>query len=151
MRTIIESVTKHYDRNAQAITPVQQNTGEIFAIVRKRLFDTLPPVDKIEEGFNSASNATSLICYEQGHEKWMSPQEQHPEGVWSYEGLRILATGDYLKVFDPEDPTTVKWEGEINLKPLGLFTDDAHGLYEKFGFRMLTRPDTFMEIVSKPS
>ena len=42
LRTLIESLTKHYDRNAQAITPVQQNTGEIFAIVRKRLFDGLP-------------------------------------------------------------------------------------------------------------
>ena|SRR5688572_1068112 len=37
------------------------------------------------------------------------------------------------------------------LQRWGLATDDAHGLYEKFGFRMLTRPDTFMEIVSKPS
>ena len=42
LRTLIESLTKHYDRNAQAITPVQQNTGEVFAIVRKRLFDGLP-------------------------------------------------------------------------------------------------------------
>jgi hypothetical protein len=33
LRTLIESLTKHYDRNAQAITPVQQNTGEVFAIV----------------------------------------------------------------------------------------------------------------------
>jgi hypothetical protein len=49
LRTLIESLTKHYDRNAQAITPVQQNTGEVFAIVRKRLFDGLPSADKIDE------------------------------------------------------------------------------------------------------
>jgi hypothetical protein len=49
LRTLIESLTKHYDRNAQAITPVQQNTGEIFAIVRKRLFDSLPSKDRIDE------------------------------------------------------------------------------------------------------
>jgi hypothetical protein len=49
LRTLIESLTKHYDRNAQAITPVQQNTGEVFAIVRKRLFDGLPPPDRIDE------------------------------------------------------------------------------------------------------
>jgi hypothetical protein len=49
LRTLIESLTKHYDRNAQAITPVQQNTGEVFAIVRKRLFDGLPSPDKIDE------------------------------------------------------------------------------------------------------
>jgi len=49
LRTLIENLTKHYDRNAQAITPVQQNTGEVFAIVRKRLFDTLPPPERIDE------------------------------------------------------------------------------------------------------
>jgi len=49
LRTLIEGLTKHYDRNAQAITPVQQNTGEVFAIVRKRLFDSLPSSDRIDE------------------------------------------------------------------------------------------------------
>ena len=49
LRTLIESLSKHYDRNAAAITPVQQNTSEVFAIVRKRLFDTLPTDDRIDE------------------------------------------------------------------------------------------------------
>ena len=49
LRTLVESLTKHYDRNAQAITPVQQNTGEVFAIVRKRLFDGLPAQDRVDE------------------------------------------------------------------------------------------------------
>ncbi len=49
LRTLIENLSKHYDRNAQAITPVQQNTGEVFEIVRKRLFDKLPPEDRIDE------------------------------------------------------------------------------------------------------
>jgi len=49
LRTLIENLSKHYDRNAQAITPVQQNTGEVFAIVRKRLFDDLPPPDRVDE------------------------------------------------------------------------------------------------------
>ena len=49
LRTLIENLTKHYDRNAQAITPVQQNSGEVFAIVRKRLFDGLPSQDRIDE------------------------------------------------------------------------------------------------------
>jgi hypothetical protein len=30
LRTLIENVSKHYDRNAQAITPVQQNIGEVY-------------------------------------------------------------------------------------------------------------------------
>jgi hypothetical protein len=49
LRTLIDSLTKHYDRNAQAITPVQQNSAEVFAIVRKRLFDNLPPAERIDE------------------------------------------------------------------------------------------------------
>ena len=49
LRTLIENLTKHYDRNAQAITPVRQNSGEVFAIVRKRLFDTLPDPLRIDE------------------------------------------------------------------------------------------------------
>ena len=49
LRTLIENLSKHYDRNAQAITPVQQNSGEIYEIVRKRLFDELPLEDSIDE------------------------------------------------------------------------------------------------------
>jgi hypothetical protein len=49
LKTLIENLTKHYDRNAQAITPVQQNTGEVFAIVRKRLFDALPSSERLDE------------------------------------------------------------------------------------------------------
>jgi hypothetical protein len=49
LRTLIDSLTKHYDRNAQAITPVQQNSAEVFAIVRKRLFDKLPSAERIDE------------------------------------------------------------------------------------------------------
>lgn len=39
LQTLIENLTKQYDKHAQAITPVQQNTGEVYEIVRKRLFD----------------------------------------------------------------------------------------------------------------
>src|SRR5208282_546557 len=49
LRTLIENLSKHYDRNAQAITPVQQNSGEVYEIVRKRLFDELPSADRIDE------------------------------------------------------------------------------------------------------
>jgi hypothetical protein len=33
----------------QAMGGDQQNTGEVFEIVRKRLFDKLPPADRIDE------------------------------------------------------------------------------------------------------
>ncbi len=38
-----------------------------------------------------------------------------------------------------------------NLQRWGLTTDDAHGLYEQFGFFRTKRPEIFMEKVSKPS
>ena len=38
-----------------------------------------------------------------------------------------------------------------NLQRWGLATDDAHGLYEKFGFKLIKRPEIFMEFVSTPS
>ena len=37
------------------------------------------------------------------------------------------------------------------LQRWGLATEDAHGLYERYGFRIVSRPETFMERVSKPS
>lgn len=37
------------------------------------------------------------------------------------------------------------------LQRWGLATEDAHGLYRQYGFRIVTRPDTFMEIVVAPS
>ena len=49
LKGVIDSLSKHYDRNAVAITPVQQNSGEVFEIVRKRLFDELPDAARIEE------------------------------------------------------------------------------------------------------
>jgi hypothetical protein len=48
LKAAIDGLSKHYDRNATAITPVQQNTGEVFEIVRKRLFDGLPDAVMIE-------------------------------------------------------------------------------------------------------
>jgi GNAT superfamily N-acetyltransferase len=38
-----------------------------------------------------------------------------------------------------------------NLQRWGLTTDDAHGLYERYGFGRIKRPEIFMEMVSKPS
>ena len=38
-----------------------------------------------------------------------------------------------------------------NLQRWGLATDDAHGLYEKFGFELIKRPEIFIEFVSTPS
>ena len=32
----------------------------------------------------------------------------------------------------------------------GLATNDAHGLYEQYGFQRIKRPETFMEIVARP-
>ncbi len=41
--------------------------------------------------------------------------------------------------------------GELQkLQRWGLATDDAHGLYKKFGFEIIKRPEIFMECVSNP-
>lgn len=37
-----------------------------------------------------------------------------------------------------------------NLQRIMLATSDAHGLYEKFGFKVIANPGNFMEIVNKP-
>ncbi len=37
------------------------------------------------------------------------------------------------------------------LQRWGLGTNDAHGLYEKFGFRRLAKPELIMERVSNPT
>ena len=49
LKALIEALSKQYDRTATAITPVQQNTGEVFEIIRKRLFDQLPDAGRIDE------------------------------------------------------------------------------------------------------
>lgn len=36
------------------------------------------------------------------------------------------------------------------LQRWGLATDDAHGLYQKFGFKSLEKPEMFLEITNKP-
>ena len=38
-----------------------------------------------------------------------------------------------------------------NLQRWGLTTEDAHGLYERYGFIKTKRPELFMEKVSQPS
>ncbi len=41
--------------------------------------------------------------------------------------------------------------GELKkLQRWGLATDDAHSLYEKSGFKLIKRPEIFMEFVSTP-
>jgi hypothetical protein len=48
LQTLIDDLTKQYDKHALAITPVAPNTGEAFAIARRRLFDGLPAADRID-------------------------------------------------------------------------------------------------------
>lgn len=38
-----------------------------------------------------------------------------------------------------------------DLQRWGLATEDAHGLYERYGFVRIERPELFMQKVSKPS
>ncbi|RWD32092.1 MAG: ATP-binding protein [Mesorhizobium sp.] len=49
LKTLINTLNKQYGKYAQAITPVQQNSGEIFQIIRRKLFDHIPDDDVIDE------------------------------------------------------------------------------------------------------
>lgn len=49
LKTLINTLNKQYGKYAQAITPVQQNSGEVFQIIRKKLFDKLPDESVIED------------------------------------------------------------------------------------------------------
>ena len=40
----------------------------------------------------------------------------YEDGRTGYDGLNCLADGDYLRIFDKEDPTKVVWEGIIDLE-----------------------------------
>ncbi len=46
-----------------------------------------------------------------------------PKEDWSREGLHILADGDYLFIFDKENPEKIVWEGVIMLRQYELFTE----------------------------
>lgn len=48
LKTLINTLNKQYGKYAESITPVQQNSGEVFQIIRKKLFDRLPDDDTIE-------------------------------------------------------------------------------------------------------
>ena len=64
LKAVIDGLSKHYDRNATAITPVQQNTGEVFEIVRKRLFDQSPDavaIESIGQAFVDALEAAKRV------------------------------------------------------------------------------------------
>lgn len=45
----------------------------------------------------------------------------------------------------------ISYPGFDKLRRIGLNTNDAHGLYQQFGFSPLANPGKAMEIVRKPS
>ncbi len=47
--------------------------------------------------------------------------------------------------------TIMNHEKLQKLQRWGLGTEDAHGLYEKFGFKTIQKPANWMEITSSPS
>lgn len=63
--------------------------------------------------YDELMNIRRQLCIDYGH-LWVSPEEQHPDGVWSYEGLHMLHSGDHLTVFDKTDHSVV-FSGEVRL------------------------------------
>lgn len=64
--------------------------------------------------------------------------------VFILEDYRKLGIGKLLMKSVMEHP---KLQG---LQRWGLATTDAHGLYEKFGFKRIETPEVFMEFRNKP-
>ncbi|OGL73682.1 hypothetical protein A3C96_01370 [Candidatus Uhrbacteria bacterium RIFCSPHIGHO2_02_FULL_60_10] len=56
-----------------------------------------------------------------------APGSQHEQ--WSYQGLHVLEDGDRLTILSPDDRSRVVWTGVIKLRQLGLFKEDAGGLW----------------------
>lgn len=102
----------------------------------------------LDRAFTHATNEEARLCYARGHGPWESPQEQHPDGMWSYEGLHILGDGDHLTIFDKQDPARVVWEGVVELRQHPLFTNDAFGMWihaDQVGVNREIWADYFLE------
>lgn len=55
------------------------------------------------------------------------------------------------KAYGKELMNAIKTHEKLqNIQRWGLATNDAHGLYEKFGFKLIERPEIFMESISSP-
>lgn len=62
--------------------------------------------------------------------------------VFVLKGYRELGLGKMLM------EAITKHEGLQNLRRWGLATEDAHGLYKKYGFEIIKKPEILMEIVA---
>jgi hypothetical protein len=97
-----------------------------------RSITTPPPPDanlgpsEFDRRFTKDRNDRAALCLKEGHPEW---KPVHPEGSWSYEGLHVLKDGDHLRVFNPDNPAKVVWEGDIQLVTHPLFTEDAGGFW----------------------
>lgn len=79
------------------------------------------------------SNALSRKCWEHGHAEWT---QMYPNGIWSYEGLKMLKNGDHLKIWSP-DKTEVVWEGQVKLRQVDSFGPEGGTL----GWRVHQKED----------
>lgn len=66
---------------------------------------------ELNQSFTSSSNETARQCAEKGHAEW---ENMYPHGMWSYEGLHILADGDELTVLDGDKEL---FSGVVKLPP----------------------------------
>ena len=46
---------------------------------------------------------------------------------WSYDGLHVLRSGDWLTIYDKEKPGKIVWEGVVSLKPRTSFDEHVRG------------------------
>ena len=68
-------------------------------------------------------NGRLEMYFETGTEgSYWALQEHDRDG---YDGLHLLATGDWLEILDDDD--TIAWQGYIRLRHYALFSEDARG------------------------
>lgn len=85
----------------------------------------MPPEDSYWRGGaerDIADNEKVVECLGRGHQ-WQGPDAIWPSGTWSYEGLHVIKTGDYLKIYDKADSTKVLWDGNVEFIDMGLDWD----------------------------
>jgi hypothetical protein len=74
--------------------------------------------------FKGVNSLTVTPCADNMHDFRPSPP-----AWWHYAGLHTLESGDYMEIFDANDPNIVTWKGTINLVPTRtLYTERANQL-----------------------
>lgn len=77
---------------------------------------TVITAEVVEEFRRTGKLPERVDCANEAHEEDIGE-------VWSYKGLHILKDGDYLMIFDKQDPRKLVWDDTIQLRHYDSFTE----------------------------